>query len=427
MTDLDEWDRWEGFDTVAPPEPGPYDQTNPFDRDSPEYEVWQRKEDAARAEYRALREKQRLAEETDRQLTLLRARTAAMQQFNAEQAGMVPVPAGISLTDLLARPMEPTRYRIDGLWPRHGNVMLSAQYKAGKTTMRDNLVRCLVDGEPFLGNYQVEPVDNGRVGVIDSEMAENKLQEWLRDQGIHNTDQLILWPLRGRVRAFDILNESVRLRWVEQIKAAEIRVMVLDVLGPVLGALDLDENKNPDVIRFFAAFDATMAEAGVEETVVVHHMGHGAERSRGASRLRDWPDAEWRLVRQKDEDNPFGDADPSAPRFFSAFGRDVDVREGQITFDPLTRRLRYAEGNRKQARANAALMFVLGFVKDHPGASVRAIQDASMVADGVTRDSVRDAVKHAVVEGFLKVSDGPNRSNLHTLTAPGFSALGGAA
>ena len=31
MTDLDEWDRWEGFETVAPPEPETGDQTNPFE------------------------------------------------------------------------------------------------------------------------------------------------------------------------------------------------------------------------------------------------------------------------------------------------------------------------------------------------------------------------------------------------------------
>lgn len=85
MSDLDEWDRWEGFDTVPPPEPGPYDRTNPFDADSPEHDVWQRKEDAERAAYRAQRQKERLAEETEREYLRLRARKLAEQRLNDEQ------------------------------------------------------------------------------------------------------------------------------------------------------------------------------------------------------------------------------------------------------------------------------------------------------------------------------------------------------
>lgn len=85
MTDLDEWDRWEGFDTVPPPEPGPGDQTNPFDAGSPEHEVWQRKEDAERAQIRAQRERERLAAETEREYLRLRARKLAEQRLNDEQ------------------------------------------------------------------------------------------------------------------------------------------------------------------------------------------------------------------------------------------------------------------------------------------------------------------------------------------------------
>jgi hypothetical protein len=425
MTDHD--DLWAGFYDDQDPA-----QLNPFTPGTEEHAAFERQVTAERAQYaakreaaRADRERRDLETETARQLLLKRARTAADEIFANERAGQIIIPPAITLTDLLNQPIEPTRYRVDQLWPRRGNVMLSAQYKAGKTTARDNLVRSLVDGEPFLGVYDVEPIEGGRVGVIDSEMAENKLQEWLRDQAIRNTDDVILWALRGRVRAFDILNEAVRRHWVELIKSAQVRIMVLDVLGPFLGALNLDENSNPDVIRFFEAFDATMADAGVEETVVVHHMGHAAERSRGASRLRDWPDAEWRLVRQKDEDNPYGDADPAAPRFFSAFGRDVDVREGQITFDAATRRLFYVDINRKQARAAAAQQFVLGYVKVHPSATVRAIQDASATVEGITRDSVREAVKQAIRDRYLAVADGPNRSQLHTLTQHGYGALAG--
>ena len=70
--------------------------------------------------------------------------------------------------------------------------------------------------------------------------------------------------------------------------------MPVDCIGPVMAALGLDESKSADTGRFLAALERVLADASVPECFLIHHMGHGAERSRGASRLRDWPDAEWR-------------------------------------------------------------------------------------------------------------------------------------
>lgn len=87
VSDLDEWDRWEGFDTVPPPEPEPGDQTNPFDADrSPEeHAAHERSVARDRAEAKAIRERQRLAEETEREYLRLRARKLAEQRLNDEQ------------------------------------------------------------------------------------------------------------------------------------------------------------------------------------------------------------------------------------------------------------------------------------------------------------------------------------------------------
>jgi hypothetical protein len=73
------------------------------------------------------------------------------------------------------------------------------------------------------------------------------------------------------------------------------------------------------------AFDALLRDVGPDDRaadgMVVHHMGHAGERSRGDSRILDWPDASWKLVREDLDD-------PASPRYLSAFGRDVDVPEG---------------------------------------------------------------------------------------------------
>lgn len=365
-----------------------------------------------------------LAEQTRRELRNLRARRSAAELFAAENRQRIVLPSSVRLDALLGEEDEPTQWRIQDLWPRHGHVVFAAQAKSGKTTTINNLIRCLADGDRFLGIYPVDPVRDGSIVVTDLEMPRSKLREWLGKQAITNTELVHLWSLRGQAAVFDLLDDATRALWVEQLAEVQARTWIVDCLGPVLSALGYSENENRDVGQVLDALTTTAAAAGVDEVLLVHHMGHGAERSRGASRLRDWPDAEWRLVRQKSDDNPFGDPDPDAPRFFSAFGRDVDVKEGQLIFDPDTHRLVYADGTRRQAKATAALRLVLEFVRDHPGVNVRAVQDATGDGScGVSRDGARDALKTAVARGFVATAPGPSRSTLHTLTAAGFGVL----
>src|SRR5439155_26660583 len=134
-------------------------------------------------------------------------------------------------------------------------------------------------------------------------------------------DRVDVIALRGRAAAFNIVDPGVRTMWAETLKANDIGYVVLDCLRPILDALGLDESH--DTGRFLYFFDALLAEAGVLEALVLTHMGHGNERARGDSRLRDWPDVEWRLVREEE-------TDPSSTRFLTAFGRDVDVPESKL-------------------------------------------------------------------------------------------------
>jgi hypothetical protein len=78
-------------------------------------------------------------------------------------------------------------------------------------------------------------------------------------------------------------------------------MLILDCLRPILDATGLKEGNEAGV--FLVAFDALLKQAGIAEAGIAHHMGHVGERFRGDSRLGDWPDAEWRLVRH-DPDDP---------------------------------------------------------------------------------------------------------------------------
>jgi hypothetical protein len=278
--------------------------------------------------------------------------------------GMPPL---IRLDEFLATPDSEVQYRVEGLWPSGGRFIAAAAWKAGKTTLLGNLIRSLVDGDPFLERFTVHPVD--RIVLLDDELDENKLRRWLREQGIRNPARVHLATLRGRVAEFDIIDPKGRARWAEHIGPAD--VLLLDCLRPVLDALRLAESN--EVGQFLVAFDALLKEAGIDEAGIVHHMGHAGERSRGDSRLRDWPDAEWRLVREKGTDQD--EIDPAAPRYFSAYGRDVDQPEQRLGYDPVTRHLCINGGSRKDAAVQEKVKEVVAFVKDNPGCNGKELEE----------------------------------------------------
>lgn len=321
----------------------------------------------------------------------IQIRDEARRRARRAQAGAQAPPEPVTLTDFLAIPDDPQQYRIEGLWPVGGRVMLSAQFKSGKTTMTGNLVRALVDGQPFLDRFMTRP-PTGRVAIIDDELDDRMLRRWLRDQAIINTAQVVVIPLRGRVSTFDLLDPDTRHEWATRIRATGSTMVVLDCLAPILDALGLSEDKEAG--RFLVALDEFAKAAAVEEIVLVHHMGHNTERARGASRLRDWPDVEWKLTREKAEE---GEDNPAARRYFSAYGRDVDVAESALDYDPATRRLTLSGGSRKDAAGEGIRDAVVAYLRTNPGSSGRQVE----LFSGSPQKKTRAALKQLVAEKLV--------------------------
>jgi hypothetical protein len=343
--------------------------------------------------------RRRVDDETDR----LRIRRAARRRVDAEDRPPVRKPEVLTLRQRLARPRPPVQFRISGWQPAGSRVMLSAQYKAGKTTLIGNLGRSLLDGDPWLGTYEVDPVA-GTVAVLDTEMSAHALDAWYADIKIRADDRVIPISLRGNAAAFDIIDDRTRAQWAAMLSAQGCAYLVLDPLRPVLDALGLDEWR--DAGRFLTAFDALLAEAGIGEALVAHHMGHTGERSRGDSRLRDWPDVEWRLVRADD--------DPSSPRYIAAYGRDVEITESRLTYDPASRRLAIGGGSRKDAAAEAALDDIVKRLSpDDPAQSGRQIEKTLLDTSDHTRAAIRAGLKLGLHTGRLGVDDGAHRAKLY--------------
>ncbi|WP_028652760.1 AAA family ATPase [Nocardioides halotolerans] len=316
------------------------------------------------------------------------ARQHAKDAFDLMQRDGSVRPELVNLSAFLDEPDEDVRYRVEGLWPRDGRVLLAAQFKAGKTTLVGNLLRSLVDGDDFLGTFTVERAD--RVVLLDDELAPGMVRRWLRDQAIRKTDAIDLVSLRGSLSSFDILNPTIRSEWAERIGPAD--VLVLDCLRPALDALGLSEDKEAG--RFLTALDELVREAGVSELLLVHHMGHSNERSRGDSRLLDWPDAIWKLVREDGDDS-----DVPLARFFSAVGRDVEQPEVRLAFDPDDRHLSINGPSRSRARAGDLEVAVRECVRQNPGCSQNAIEDK---VEGKT-NYVRQAVANLVRDGWIRI------------------------
>lgn len=205
--------------------------------------------------------------------------------------------------------------------------------------------------------------------------------------------------------SFNILDDRIRDTWADRLTGVDF--VILDCLRPVLDGAGLDENH--DVGQFLNAFDALNTQAGVDEQVVVHHMGHGAQRSRGDSRILDWPDATWKITRQDTDD-------PASPRFFSAFGRDVNVAEGLLSFDEQSKRLAFTGASRSGAKAWQIMPdLVRTLAQSADPMSGRAIETAMTGQFGHPRSPVRDVIKLAITERIVWTSRGTDRAVLHSL------------
>jgi RecA-family ATPase len=335
------------------------------------------------------------------EITRLDINAEAKQRRVARDALDVVFPAATRLDRFLAEPDDDPEWRIEGLWPTGGNILIAAQYKAGKSTLISNALRSFADGAKFLDQYRVQP---GRVVLIDDELDPRTLRRWVRDQGIVNTVQVDVVSLRGRTALFDLTVPEVRARWADIIRGAD--VLIFDCLRPVLDALGLSEDKDAGI--FLTGLDALKHEAGIGEAIVVHHMGHSGERARGDSRLKDWPDVTWTIVREDPDD-------PSSARYFKAYGRDVDLAETALDYDEPTRHLSLGHGNRKDQAASSMLTDLLALLRSRGELNGSELERELLDESHSGRNELRAAIALGVSRGQILTRRGPRNSVIHSL------------
>ena len=313
-----------------------------------------------------------------------------------------PAPDCGTLTELLARPDTAT-YRIEGLLPAGGRMTATAQRKVGKTTLIGNLTRSLLTGEDFLGRFPVDPI-TGRVVVLNYEVTGAQFARWMHDIGVP-PDRCYVINLRGRRNP--LAEAEGRAELVAQIRAQQGEVLVVDPFGRAYTGKS--QNDAAEVTPWLVRLDEVAEQAGIAEVILTGHAGWDGERTRGSTALEDWPDVIVTMTRDPDSDE----------RFIKAEGRDVDVPEDRLTFDPATRTLHLSgDGSRRQVRHNDHLhtlaVAVTAIVAEQPGINTAGI--AAALRDQGAPQQKGDANAAAALAadlGWVRRDPGPRRSWLH--------------
>jgi AAA domain/Bifunctional DNA primase/polymerase, N-terminal len=291
----------------------------------------------------------------------LRVDDEAKRRFAIERAGdAAPFDEGL-LDEILARPEEPP-FRIEGLVPSDSSTLVTALRKTGKTTLILNLAHSLTTGEYFLGRFPVRQI-TGRVGILNFEVSGAQIARWADETGIDH-EALYLVNLRGQANPF--ARDDQRERLAGLLKAHEVESLIVDPFGKAYTGTN--ENDSGEVGAFLAGLDRFKTEIGAADLILTAHAGWAAERSRGSSALEDWPDSIITMVADEDD----------GVRYLRAMGRDVDLDEDELHYDPATRRLSLMctgsrKHNRDQAKAEALVGVVCAQVQQHPGVSQKRI------------------------------------------------------
>ncbi|MFC7430666.1 MULTISPECIES: AAA family ATPase [unclassified Agrococcus] len=279
-----------------------------------------------------------------------------------------------TLDEVLALPTE-ARWRVEGLLPSLGRLLLIAQRKVGKTTWTMNLLRSLLLGEPFLGRFDVTPL-SGSVLLLNFEVDAATQGRWLADVGLDDpalASRVVVVNVRGVENP--LATDAGRRRLAAVMRERDVEAVVVDPFGRAFTGIE--QSNNSEVTAWLSALDRVVTEGGASELVLVAHAGWGdakgqsQTRVRGASALEDWADSIVRYWKDRNDDD--------APRFMEAEGRDVAMPADRLDFDPSTRRLTLTgTGGQRAARSLKRASFleepILDLVRLSPGATASQIE-----------------------------------------------------
>lgn len=249
---------------------------------------------------------------------------------NAEEA-LSKLPDVLDFEELEKASKDVPKYRISNLLPDNGNATVVGGNKCGKTERALELVKSLVTGEAYLGEFEVVAPLDGNVLFMNYEVTPATLFEWMSDMGL-DSDKVRTMHLRDYAQV-PLLSDPGAEWLVNVCLMHDVQTLVLDPGGRAMTAAGCqNEDSNDDVKVITAKLDQIKAEAGMSHLIIPLHANRVTlpVRPRGADSWGGWHDSTISLW-LKDARKPYG------PRMFSAHGRDVSMPDTELIRDEETR------------------------------------------------------------------------------------------
>jgi RecA-family ATPase len=346
-----------------------------------EHEDEIRQREAARQQVAAERE-----QDIERRLDTLRtdheARKRLVSEITRQRQFELPE-RGWTADEFLAEDEKPPEPVVQGLHYRGNNTLLVAQYKTGKTTLEINLARSLVDGVPFLGQFDTY-MPYGKVAFFNYEMDKKQFRYWLNQTEIENTDRILPLNLRGYRLAF--WDEEEMNRLAEFLLSQEVGFIIMDPASKAWRGLIDNEGDNVQLAEFFGAIDELKRLADVSNLLLAVHTPRdeaASQRARGGGEIEAWPDGNWYL----------GKVRGSSTRALRAEGRDIELPETALTYNGETRELR-AVGTPEDSKFEEGVDMAKN-VLEAAGrfSSTKEFADSMQGKTGEKRKWIKEAVK----------------------------------
>lgn len=312
-------------------------------------------------------------------------------------------------------------FMVDDILP-FGINLLSAQYKAGKTTVASvNLARALVGGTPWLGKFATNLKPDQSVGIWNMEVNQTTLVNWLLADEMTDDQLSRIHPLHLRGKSQINLENPLHGVWVVSwLKQNNVKVWIIDPYSKLYGG---EENSASEVNRWWRALERIKDAADVDMVLIIHHSGKGDKSDsslpdpRGSSALQGNADA----ILTYRHGGGLGELPPDDKRYLQALGRNVDVKEMTLTFDRATQRLTVDTASRGRAadKAETWAVRVHQAIASAPGQQVesKGALDNLLGRTGGNQDVIARGIAQAVQQGYVNVTTGgkTGRTQIYTL------------
>lgn len=332
-----------------------------------------------------------------------RAAQREAEQWEQQQHFMAP-PDDVSWSaaERATRGTQPTQYLIGppkgekhGLAGAKHNIILTAQYKTGKTAfVVSSFIQSLRTGTPFLGHFVV-PKEGRVVGHWNCEMDEDELyNDYIVPSGIGEDDGFHVANLRGR--NVNILSPLYREWTINWLKSRGVQVWTIDSLARLARMAGVDENDNVMMMALFMAVDDIKVQAGVDVTLIIAHTGRaeqaeGKERARAATVIDDWPDARWVMTRD------------DTSRFLYVEGRNVSLRTTVLDFNHDTKASTLGVGDKHDVRAVGEGQRVVELVHANAGINKEALVKRVCTVVKCRPPRARELITEMHEAGFIRI------------------------